>query len=113
MRDMPRDDGRLGRRNIILSIAVGVLSAAAMIVFGVPGLDPGLWNEAAVVSGILPPRTIFPGFWRLVTAWLFPLIGFEASVVALRWLGALVAGFCVRLILIFTIGFIKVFLEQF
>jgi len=95
MRDMPRDDGRLGRRNIILAIAVGVISAAAMIVFGVPGLDPGLWNETAVVSGIRPPRTMFPGFWRLVTAWLFPVIGFEASVAALRWFGALMAGFCV------------------
>ena len=95
MRDMPRDDGRLGRRNILLAIAAGVLSAAAMIAFGVPGLDPGLWNEAAVVSGLRPPRTIFPGFWRLVTAWLFPVVGFEAAIIALRWLGALVAAFCV------------------
>lgn len=95
MRDMPRDNGRLGRRNVVLAIAAGVLSAAAMMVFGVPGLDPGLWNEAAVVSGILPPRTIFPGFWRLVTAWMFPVIGFEASIVVLRWLGAVVAGCCV------------------
>lgn len=92
MRDMPRDDGRLGRRNVILAIAAGVLSAAAIVVFGVPGLDPGLWNEVAVVSGLRPPRAIFPGLWRLVTAWLFPLLGFEGSIAVLRWLGALVAG---------------------
>ena len=95
MRDMPRDDGRLGRRNILLAVAAGVLSAAAMIVFGVPGLDPGLWGETAVVSGLCPPRAIFPGFWRLTTAWLFPLVGFEASIAALRWLGAVVGGCCV------------------
>ena len=92
MRDMPRDDGRLGRRNVLLAIAAGVLSSAAIVVFGVPGLDPSLWEEVAVVSGLRPPQTIFPGFWRLATAWLFPLVGFEASVVALKWFGALVAG---------------------
>ena len=92
MRDMPRDNGRLGRRNIILAIAAGILSASAILVFGVPGLDPGLWDEVAVVSGLRPPRAIFPGLWRLATAWLFPLVGFERSIAALRWLGALVAG---------------------
>ena len=95
MRDMPRDDGRLGLRNIILAIAAGVLSAAAIMVFGVPGLDPSLWDETAVVSGLRPPRTIFPGFWRFLTAWLFPVLGFEASIAVLRWLGALIGGCCV------------------
>ena len=95
MRDMPRDDGRLGRRNVLLAILAGVLSVAAILVFGVPGLDPGLWEEVSVVSGLRPPRAIFPGFWRLTTAWLFPLLGLERSVLVLTWLGAVVGGCCV------------------
>ena len=95
MRDMPRDNGRLGRRNIVLAIAAGVISAAAMIVFGVPGLDPGLWNEVSVVSGLRPPRTIFPGFWRLGAACLFHFLDMGTATVVLRWLGAVAGGFCV------------------
>ena len=95
MRDMPRDDGRLGRRNMLLAIAAGAIAAAAMIVYGVPGLDPGLWNEVSVVSGLRPPRTIFPGFWRLGAALLFRFLDLGTATVVLRWLGAVVGGCCV------------------
>ena len=97
MRDMPRDDGRLGRRNILLAIAAGVIAAAAMIVFGVPGLDPALWEETSVVAGLRPPRTIFPGFWRLGAACLFRFMGLETATAVLRWMGAIAGGCCVSL----------------
>ena len=66
-----------------------------MLVFGVPGLDPSMWGETAVAAGLCPPRAIFPGFWRLVAMWIFPVFGFEGAIVALRWFGALVGGACV------------------
>ena len=98
MRDMVQDDGRLGLRNILLSVLAGVLSAAAMWWYGVPGLDPSLWGETAVSAGIYPPWTIFPGFWRILTRGLFTLLGVEGAVAALRIVGVVVAGGCVALV---------------
>ena len=95
MRDMPRDNGRLGRRNIVLAIAAGVISAAAMLVFGVPGVDPAIWDDAAVVVGLRPPRTIFPGFWRLLAASLLGVCDLDGGFAVLHWLGAAVGGCCV------------------
>ncbi len=95
MRDMPGDNGRLGRRNVVLAIVAGVISAAAIVVFGVPGVDPGMWNEASVVSGLRPPRAIFPGFWRLISLGLHTVLGIGIASVVMKWLGAIMGGFCV------------------
>lgn len=95
MRDMLQDDGRVGILNLAVAACVGLFAAVALVVWGIPGLDPSVWDEAAVVAGLRPARTVFPGFWRLLVGWFFPLLGVRGSVTALALVGAVVGGCCV------------------
>ena len=95
MRDMAVSDARVGFLNRAVAAAVAVFCTVAMLVWGVPGLDPAMWNEVAVVAGLRPPQTVFPGFWRFLTGWLFPLFGTDRALAILHLAGALVGGLCV------------------
>ncbi len=97
MRDMHRGDGRLGLGNVLLALILGGVIAAAMFFCGRVGLDPSLWEEVNVASGVYPPRSIFPGYWRLVTGWLFALLGVESAVQVLSVAGMVAAGGIVAL----------------
>lgn len=92
MRDNKNADGKIGLLDVIVATAVGSLCLVAILIWGVPGLDPSLWEETAVVSGLRPPRTIFPGFWRLATSWLFSSFGTRGAIGILSVLGPIVAG---------------------
>ena len=94
MRDMMNDRGQIGIRNRMLAVAVGAIAFAAVLVWGVPGVDPSLWDDVAAASGIRPPREILPGFWRILTGWMFSVFGHNAAIGLLRFLGAAVAGVC-------------------
>ena len=94
MRDMMNDRGQIGIRNRMLAVMTGAIACAAVLVWGVPGIDPSLWDEFAAVSGLRPPRDILPGFWRLLTGWMFPVFGTAAATGILKFLGAAVAGVC-------------------
>ena len=98
MRDMIKDDGRIGLANVLIAAAVGVAVCAAVLVWGVPGLDPSLWNETAVAAGIRPPRTIFPGYWRILTGWMFAAFGVDSAVRMLTVCGTVVGGVCVAFV---------------
>ena len=98
MRDMVNDRGQLGAGNVIIGGALGGLVFFAILVFGVPGLDPSLWNEVTVASGLRPPQAIFPGIWRVVTGWMFSLFGMAGALHILKFVGAAVAGVCVTLV---------------
>ena len=102
MRDMEGDRGQLGLRNVLAAGAVGVLSFFAVLFFGVPGLDPALWNEVTVASGLRPPATIFPGIWRVLTGWIFTLFGMSGAIGILQFVGAAVAGISTMLVLLIT-----------
>ena len=60
MRDKGNADIKLGRGNVILACAAGLFATAAILLWGVPGLDPSLWDETAIAAGIRAPRHIFP-----------------------------------------------------
>ena len=92
---MMEGDARIGSANRMAAASVALFCLVAMLVWGVPGLDPSMWDEAAVVAGLRPPRTIFPGFWRFIAGWLFPLFGAERAVAALNLLGAGIGAACV------------------
>ena len=98
MRDMKNDRGQVGIRNLMLAVTAGAVSFVAVLVWGVPGIDPSMWDEVAAVSGVRPPYGIFPGFWRLLTGWMFMLFGMNAASVVLKFVGAAVAGVCTALI---------------
>ena len=98
MRDMVDGDGRMGRANLLIAVLVGVVASAAILVWGVPGLDPSLWDETAVAAGIRPPRTIFPGYWRILTGWIFAAVGVDSAVRMLTVCGTVVGGVCVALV---------------
>ena len=68
MRDVQKGDGSLGFGNVVIAAVVGLVVCAAVLIWGVPGLDPSLWNETCVAAGIRPPRTIFPGYWRILSS---------------------------------------------
>ena len=95
MRDMQVNDGRVGFLNRAVAVFAAVVCMAAMLVWGVPGLDPSMWGEVAVVSGLRPPQAVFPGFWRLLVGWLFPLFGTERTIDILHFAGMAVGGLCV------------------
>ena len=95
MRDVQKGDGRLGLGNLLVAAFVGLLVCAAVLIWGVPGLDPSLWNETCVAAGIRPPRTIFPGFWRILASSLFAAFGVDSAVGMLSIVGAAIGGLCV------------------
>lgn len=43
----PNDVWGLGVTDVVLSGLAGLLAAAAIYVWGIPGLDPAMWNEVA------------------------------------------------------------------
>ena len=95
MRDMMVSDGRVGFLNRAVAAVVAVACMIAMMVWGVPGLDPSMWNEVAVAAGLRPPQTVFPGFWRFLAGWLFPLFGTDRALALLHLAGVAVGGLCV------------------
>lgn len=98
MRDKGRDDGRLGRGNVLLACAAGLFATVAILIWGVPGLDPSLWDETAIAAGIRAPRHIFPGFWRIIAGGLFSCFGIDLALKCLTFVGALLAGVCTALV---------------
>jgi len=58
-----------------IALVTGLAACAALWAFSVPGLDPDLWESAAIVQGILPPKTFFSGAWRHVPGMLSPALG--------------------------------------
>lgn len=59
----------------IIAAVVGALATVALWVFSVPGLDPDLWESAAIIKGLLPPKTFFPGVWRYLPGVMTPMMG--------------------------------------
>ena len=79
-------------KDYVLAGLAGLLAAAAILVWGIPGLDPSMWNEAAVAAGVRPPQTIFPGFWRIVSGWTFSALGVGGAIRLLTGVGAALGG---------------------
>ena len=102
MRDMKVSDGRVGFLNRAVAAVIAVASMIAMQVWGVPGLDPSMWDEVAVVAGLRPPQAVFPGFWRFLTGWLFPLFGTDSALELLHLAGVAVGGLCVYSVCLIT-----------
>ena len=102
MRDMKRDVGQIGNRNRLAAIVAAAITFLAVLIWGVPGIDPSLWGDIAVVAGVRPPYDIFPGFWRVIVGGLFTLIGAKAATAILPFLGAVVAAVCSYLVCLIT-----------
>ena len=98
MRDIGKTDGRLGSGNVLLACVAGLFATVAILFWGVPGLDPSLWDETAIAAGILPPRHIFPGFWRIITGGLFACFGIDFALKCLTFVGAVLGGVCTALV---------------
>jgi len=86
---------RLGARDFVLASLVGLLFAGLYLVFAARGLDPALWNDMTVSAGLRPPRTIFPGVWRIATSGFISLVGMGRISAMLRLCGAAAGGFSV------------------
>ena len=98
MFDTGMKDGKIGLVNWALAALVGVLTAATILVWGVPGMDPSLWNDAAVAAGVRPAHAIFPGYWRIFAHGLFAAFGVSGALRVLTALGAAVGGGCAALV---------------
>ena len=98
MRDTTKGGGSLGAGNVLLAIIVGAITCAVLFIWGVPGLDPSLWDETAVAAGIRPPRTIFPGYWRILSKSLFAAVGVDSAVGMLSIVGIALGGICSALV---------------
>lgn len=88
----PNDVWGLGVKDVVLAGLAGLLAAAAIFVWGIPGLDPAMWNEVAVAAGVRPPQTIFPGFWRIFSGWAFSAFGVGGAIRLLTGVGAALGG---------------------
>ena len=95
MRDMAVSDDRVGLTNRLVALVVSSISFVAMLVWSVPGVDPGVWGEIAVVSGLRPAQSVFPGFWRLLAGWLFPVFGYGTALRLLNLIGPAIGAVCV------------------
>lgn len=102
MRDMKRDVGQVGNRNRLIAIVAAAITFFSILIWGVPGIDPSLWDEVSVVAGVRPPHSIFPGFWRVLVGGLFSLIGTKAATAILPFLGAVIAAVCSYLVCLIT-----------
>ena len=98
MRDVRKGDGTLGTGNLVVAGAVALLVCVTVLIWGVPGLDPSLWSETCVAAGIRPPRTIFPGFWRIISGGLFAAFDADSAVRMLSIVGVIVGGVCVAFV---------------
>lgn len=92
------DIRRIGLRDWFLAGLAGLLSAAAILVWGIPGVDPAMWNELSVAAGLRPPLTIFPGFWRVFAGWAFAAFGVGGAIRLLTVVGAALGGVSVALV---------------
>ena len=88
----------LGLKNLALATLAGGVAAVAILVWGIPGLDPAMWSEAAVAARIRPPQTIFPGFWRVISVGLFSTFGVSGAIRVLTFAGAALGGVAVALV---------------
>lgn len=95
MRDMAVSDDRVGLTNRLVALVVSSISFVAMLIWSVPGVDPGVWNEIAVVAGLRPAQSVFPGFWRLLAGWLFPAFGYDTALRLLNFIGPAIGAVCV------------------
>ena len=102
MRDMKRDVGQVGNRNRLVAIVAAAITFFAILIWGVPGIDPSLWDEVSVVAGVRPPHDIFPGFWRVLVGGLFAIIGTKAATAVLPFFGAATAAVCSYLVCLIT-----------
>ncbi len=102
MKDIGRNAGKIGFLNGMLALAAGAITAAVILVCGVPGIDPSLWQETAVAAGVRPPSSIFPGYWRAVAHIVFAVFGIGAAGKILTILGAAVGGLCAALVYLVT-----------
>ena len=88
----------LGKRDIAIAAAVGVVFSLVYLVFSARGIDPSLWSDMCVSAGLRPPQAIFPGLWRLFAKGMLSLVGVPRIAAALRLSGSLLGGFCVFLV---------------
>lgn len=94
----PNDVWGLGVKDVVLAGLAGLLASAAIFVWGIPGLDPAMWNEVAVAAGVRPPQTIFPGFWRIFSGWAFSAFGVGGAIRLLTGVGAALGGVSVAFV---------------
>ena len=97
MRDFSQTGGRIGRGNLLVAAALGLAAFVALLILGVPGLDPSMWEETAVAVGIRPPRNIIPGFWRILAGRTFAVLGYAQGAWVLSLAGKAVGGLCAAL----------------
>ncbi len=71
---------------------VGAIIIALLSFWSFPGLNPSVWEGAAIASTLRPPESIFPGFWYTIAHWIFGATGFAGGLKALHWLGSIFLG---------------------
>lgn len=89
---------RIGKIDWLVAAATGVVVCVLVLAFGIPGMDPGLWEEAAAAQGLRPPTAVFPGLWRLFAGALMPVLGFAGAVLA--GLASFLLAMCVRMTIV-------------
>ena len=89
---------RLEKRDYISAAVVGSVFFLVYLIFSGSGVEPSLWNELCVVSGLRPPSTIVPGFWRVFAKILYAIFGLRFVTPVLNFLGSLAGGVCVALV---------------
>ena len=89
---------RLSKRDALIATVLGVVFAGIYLVFAPRGMEPALWGDLCVASGLRPPSSLFPGVWRIVTSGLLSLVGIGYISAFLRLAGCVLGGVCVALV---------------
>ncbi len=91
---MPSLDGK----DFLISVLLGLVSAALLTVWAFPGLNPDVWRDASEAAGLRPALAIFPGYWRALARGLYMINGVSLGNLILVWAGRFVVGTTVGLV---------------
>lgn len=84
-------------RDWLLTFLLGAVFFFVYQFLAVPGIDPSLWEDVAVVSRLRPPHLMFPGLWRVLTFGLFATESTTDAAWILSLVGSLAGAVCAGL----------------
>ena len=78
---------RIGLGDLIIAGLIAVLTWVLQTLWEIPGLNPGMWGDAAVAAWVRPASHVMPGYWTILAQGVFSFFGLGTGESVLRILG--------------------------
>ena len=87
---------RIGLGDLVIVAVIAALTFMGARFWEFPGLYPGVWEDAAVASGVRPAANVVPGYWTAISTLIYKWCGIQSGALMLRLAGhAFLAGVAV------------------